>query len=59
MDEGVTGSGLLGPGQLWSGPNRCFRQCSMVQSLHLTLLENVRASLHRGTGHFIFFVAFS
>lgn len=37
--------GLLGPGQLWSGPNRCFKQCSTLQSLHLIVFENVSRPL--------------
>lgn len=54
------GSGfLLGPEQVWSGPNLCFRQWSLVQSLHLIVLENVRASLQPLTGHFGFLVTFS
>lgn len=52
-------SGFLGPAQLWSGPNRCFKQWSIVQSRHLIVLEKVKSSLQRGTGHFFFFVAFS
>lgn len=52
-------SGFLGPGQVWSGPNRCFKQWSMVQSRHLIVFENVRVSLQPWTGHFFFLVAFS
>lgn len=50
---------FLGPGQVWSGPKRCFKQWSTLQSRHLMVLEKVRYSLHLGTGHFFFFVAFS
>jgi len=56
--KGKPESTVLGPGHLWSGPNLCFRQCSLVQSLHLIVLENVSVSLHPGTGHFCFFVTF-
>jgi hypothetical protein len=49
---------FLGPGHLWSGPNLCFRQCSLVQSLHLIVFENVSVSLHPRTGHFLLFVTF-
>lgn len=56
--KGNVDSGFLGPGHLWSGPNLCFRQCSLVQSLHLIVFENVSVSLHPGTGHFFFFVTF-
>lgn len=57
LDKAKVGSGFLGPGHLWSGPNLCLRQCSLLQSLHLIVFENVSASLHPGTGHFFFFVA--
>lgn len=52
-------SNFLGPGHLWSGPNLCFKQWSTSQSLHLIVFENTKVSLHPGTGHFFFFVAFS
>jgi hypothetical protein len=55
--KGKVGSSFLGPGHLWSGPNLCLRQCSLLQSLHLIVFENVSASLQPGTGHFFFFVA--
>lgn len=58
LEKGKVGSSFLGPGHLWSGPNLCLRQCSLLQSLHLIVFENVSASLHPGTGHFFFFVAF-
>jgi len=58
LTKGKPESTFLGPGHLWSGPNLCFRQCSLVQSLHLMVLENVSVSLHPGTGHFFFFITF-
>lgn len=57
--NGKPESGFLGPGQLWSGPKRCFKQWSIVQSLHLIVFENVKTSLQPGTGHFFFFVTLS
>lgn len=56
--KGKPESTFTGPEHLWSGPNLCLRQCSLVQSLHLIVLENVSVSLHPGTGHFFFFVTF-
>jgi len=52
-------STFLGPGHLWSGPNLCFKQWSIVQSLHLIVFENTKISLHPAAGHFFFFVTFS
>lgn len=42
--------------QSWSAGNRCFKQTLIWQILQVLLLEKVKTSLHRLTGHLAFFI---
>lgn len=54
FDEAVEDGGFS-CWQAWSAGNLCFKQVLTRQLLHAAVLENVRTSLQRGTGHFGFF----
>lgn len=55
----VEEEGDLSCSQAWSAGNLCIRQILVRHILHVAVLENVKASLHRRTGQvgFIFFFA--